>query len=77
MAFVLNSGWNRLQKLCELNESDFLLSLHKLSNANLLKQIVGMFPGNMGDKYIITSTFQRLMSIISYSKEPLFNFNLD
>ena len=77
MAFVIKSGWDSLQKSCGLNESDFVLSLHKLSNANLVKQIVGMFPGNMGDKYIITPTFQRLMSIISYSNEPIFINKLD
>ena len=72
MAFVTKSGWDNLQKLCDLDESDFLLSLHKLSNANLVKQVVGSYVGYMGGKYIITRTFQRLMSMISFSNEPIF-----
>lgn len=75
--FVRNAGWDNLRQICELDESDFLLSLHKLSNAHLVEQVVGSYIGYMGDKYIITSTFQRLMSIISYSKEPIFIYGLD
>jgi hypothetical protein len=77
LAFVRKSGWGNLPNLCGLNELDFQLSLHKLSNANLVKQVIGPYPGNMGNDYIITPTYQRLMSIISYSNEPIFINKLD
>jgi hypothetical protein len=77
LAFVIKSGWENLQTKCNLNQTDFLLSLHKLSNANLIKQIIGVYASYLGGKFIITPTFQRLMSILSYSKEPLFNYNLE
>jgi hypothetical protein len=72
LAFVNKSGWDSLQKQCNLNKTDFLLSLHKLSNANLIKQIVGVYSSYLGGKFIITPTFQRLMSLISYANEPIF-----
>jgi hypothetical protein len=75
LAFVIKSGWDNLQTKCNLNQTDFLLSLHKLSDANLINQIIGNYASYLGGKFI-TPTFQRLMSILSYSKEPLFNYNL-
>jgi len=76
LAFVNKTGWDNLQTKCNSNKTDFLLSLHKLSNANLIKQIIGTYSSYLGGKFIITPTFQRLMALLSYSKEPLFNYNL-
>jgi hypothetical protein len=77
LKFVRDSGWKNLQQICKLGDVDFLLSLTKLSNAGLIKEVVGSYVGYQGAHYIITSTFQRLMSMISYSSEPTFYSSLE
>lgn len=56
--FVDSSGWDKLPGLCKLEVGDFRLALTKLSNAGLIKEIVGSYSSYMGGKYIITSTFK-------------------
>jgi hypothetical protein len=75
--FITEKGWDNVQRFCKLDDSDFRLGLTKLSNAGLIKEVVGMYSGYEGGKYIITSTFQKLMSIIAYFEEPIFVTKLD
>ena len=74
--FVESSGWNELPNICKLDYGDFRLSLTKLSNAGLIKEIVGTYSSYLGGKFIITLAFQRLVKLISYSNKPIFNFVL-
>jgi len=41
--FVDSSGWDKLPSLCKLENGDFRLALTKLSNAGLIKEIVGIY----------------------------------
>jgi hypothetical protein len=76
LKFVVKSGWHELQNICKLDEVNFKISIHKLSTAGLIKEIVGMYANYTGGLYLITPTFQRLMNFIRLNaNDPLFNCN--
>jgi hypothetical protein len=60
-----------------MNETDFKISLYKLSRAGLIKEIVGTYVSYTGGHYLITPAFKRLMNFIKYSKEPIFNYKVE
>jgi hypothetical protein len=75
--FVKNSGWHKLQELCNLERTQFDIALHKLSIAGLIKEIVGMYVDNAGGLYVITPAFQGLMNFINLNaNDPLFNIRI-
>jgi hypothetical protein len=72
-SFVINSGWYELQSVCNLEDVEFNIALHKLSTVGLIKEIVGY----TGGLYLITPAFQSLMNFIKLNaNDPLFNIRI-
>jgi hypothetical protein len=59
-----------------MDETDFRISLYKLSRVGLIKEIVGSYADYAGGYYLITPAFKRLMEFIKYSKEPVFYYKI-
>lgn len=75
--FVIESGWHNLQGACRLDDVRFQTSLHKLSRAGMIKEVVGMYLNYVGGLYIITPTFQSLMNFIRFrANDPLFSISI-
>jgi hypothetical protein len=75
--FVIESGWHKLQDACRLDDVRFQTSLHKLSRAGMIKEVVGMYVNYVGGCYIITPTFQSLMNFIRFrANDPLFSISI-
>jgi hypothetical protein len=63
--------------LCNLGDEEFRIALLKLTNAGLIKEIVGMYMDYTGGLYSITPTFQSLMKFIKLNtNDPLFNIKI-
>jgi len=77
LEFTVRTGWHEIRDALEMNETDFKIALHKLSRAGLIKEIVGTYVSYTGGHYLITPAFRRLMDFIRYSKEPVFNYNVE
>ena len=77
LKFIVKSGWHDLQRLSNLGDEEFRLALLKLTNAGLIKEIVGMYMNYTGGLYLITPTFQSLMNFIKLNaNDPLFNIKI-
>jgi hypothetical protein len=77
LKFVVKTGWHDLQRLCNLGDEEFRIALLKLTNAGLIKEIVGMYMDYTGGLYSITPTFQSLMKFIKLNtNDPLFNIKI-
>jgi hypothetical protein len=77
LKFVVNNGWHELQRICNLENAEFNIALHKLSAAGLIKEIVGMYVNYTGGLYLITPAFQDLMKFIRLNaNDPLFNIRV-
>jgi hypothetical protein len=60
-----------------LDDVRFQTSLHKLSRAGMIKEIVGMYGNYVGGRYIITPTFLSLMKFIHFrANDPLFSISI-
>ena len=77
LEFTVKTWWHNIPDSLEMSETDFKIGLHKLSRAGLINEVVGTYVGYSGGHYLITSAFKRFMNFIRYSKEPVFNYNVE
>jgi len=73
LQFVNSRNWDTIQNEASLDKLEFNLALLKLSQAGLIKEVMGSYIGYFGGKYIITDIFRKLMQFISYANEPLYS----
>jgi hypothetical protein len=74
---VVEKGkWHEIKNNLGLTEEDFDISLTKLTRAGLIKEIVGTYFDYAGRLYLITPAFRRLMKLIQYANEPMFNHKI-
>ncbi|MPZ07307.1 MAG: hypothetical protein GEU26_12980 [Nitrososphaeraceae archaeon] len=73
---VKRAGWENLQNMCNLNDVEFRISLIKLARSGLIAEIMGVLLGYRGGVYTITPAFKKLMKLIAYANEPLFEHRL-
>jgi hypothetical protein len=74
---VIEKGnWHEIKKKLGLPEADFNISLIKLTRAGLVKEIVGPYVNYTGWHYLVTPAYRRLMKLIQYANEPIFNHKI-
>jgi hypothetical protein len=74
---VVEKGkWHDIRNNLGLTEEDFNISLLKLAQAGLIKEVIGSYMDYTGWHYQITPAFKRLMKLIQYANEPIFNYKI-